>query len=66
MAKKILIGVLVIIILGICALGVYEYIDYKEYKKAQEAISTIPCEVKCNNCGVCSNLKTKKILAKKL
>jgi len=36
----------------------------QEYKKAQEAISTIPCEVKCNNCGVCSNLKTKKILAK--
>lgn len=36
MAKKILIGILVIIILGICALGVYEYIDYKEYKKAQE------------------------------
>ncbi len=35
-----------------------------EYKKAQEAISTIPCEVKCNNCGVCSNLKTKKIIAK--
>lgn len=35
-----------------------------EYKKAKEAISTIPCEVKCNNCGVCFNLKTKKILAK--
>ena len=35
-----------------------------EYKKASEAISTIPCEVKCNNCGVCANLKTKKILAK--
>ena len=34
-----------------------------EYKKSKEAIATIPCEVKCNNCGVCSNLKTKKILA---
>ena len=36
MAKKILIGILVIIILGLCAFGVYEYINYKEYKKAQE------------------------------
>ena len=36
---------------------------FAEYKKANNAISTIPCEVKCNNCGVCSNLKTKKILA---
>ncbi len=35
-----------------------------EYKKAKNAIATIPCEVKCNNCGVCSNLKTKKILDK--
>ncbi len=34
-----------------------------EYKKSKETIATIPCEVKCNNCGVCSNLKTKKILA---
>lgn len=36
----------------------------KEYQKASEEISTIPCEVKCNNCGVCSNLKAKKIIAK--
>lgn len=35
-----------------------------EYEKARNAISTIPCEVKCNNCGVCSNLKTRKILDK--
>lgn len=35
-----------------------------EYKKAKNAIATIPCEVKCNNCGVCANLKTKKVLAK--
>ena len=34
-----------------------------EYKKAKDAISTIPCEVKCNNCGVCANLNTRKILA---
>ena len=33
-----------------------------EYKKAQSAQSTIPCEVKCNNCGVCKNLKTQKVL----
>ena len=37
---------------------------WEEYKKAGNAISTIPCEVKCNNCGVCSNLKTKKVLDK--
>ena len=37
---------------------------WNEYQKASEAIATIPCEVKCNNCGVCANLKTKKILAK--
>ena len=35
-----------------------------EYKKAKKAIATIPCEVKCNNCGVCPNFKTKKILDK--
>ena len=35
-----------------------------EYNKAHDAISTIPCEVKCNNCGVCANFKTKKILDK--
>ena len=34
-----------------------------EYKKSKDAISAIPCEVKCNNCGVCANLKTKKVLA---
>ena len=50
----------------------WEIVDYGvdkswllgEYKKAQNAISTIPCEVKCNDCGVCRNLKTKKVLAK--
>ena len=36
---------------------------WNEYQKASKAISTIPCEVKCNNCGVCANLKTKKVLA---
>lgn len=35
-----------------------------EYLKAHDAISTIPCEVKCNNCGVCKNLKTHKVLDK--
>lgn len=34
-----------------------------EYNKAKTATSTIPCEVKCNNCGVCKNLKTKKVLS---
>ena len=50
----------------------WEIVDYGvdktwllgEYKKAQNAISTIPCEVRCNDCGVCKNLKTKKVLAK--
>ena len=36
----------------------------EEYKKASNAIATVPCEVKCNNCGVCTNLKTKKVLDK--
>ncbi len=36
----------------------------KEYKSAKQAKTTIPCEVKCNNCGVCKNLKTTKILDK--
>ena len=31
---------------------------------AKEAVSTIPCEVKCNDCGVCRNLKTRKMLSK--
>ncbi len=35
-----------------------------EYNKAKEATSTIPCEVKCNNCGVCANFKTKKVIVK--
>ena len=35
-----------------------------EYEKAKNAISTIPCEVRCNDCGVCRNLKTKKVLSK--
>ncbi len=35
-----------------------------EYNKAKDAVSTIPCEVKCNNCGVCKNLKTTKVLDK--
>lgn len=35
-----------------------------EYQKAADSIATVPCEVKCNNCGVCANLKTRKVLAK--
>ena len=35
-----------------------------EYEKAKSAISTVPCETKCNNCGVCSNFKVHKVLAK--
>ena len=37
-----------------------------EYEKAKLAHSTIPCEVKCSNCGVCTNLKTKKYYDKKV
>ena len=36
---------------------------YAEYEKAKKAVSTVPCEVKCNNCGVCRNLKTRKVLS---
>lgn len=35
-----------------------------EYLKAKEAQTTIPCEIKCSNCGVCSNFKTGKVLDK--
>ena len=35
-----------------------------EYLKAKDAIATIPCEVKCNNCGACKNLNSKKMLDK--
>ncbi|MBR2068536.1 MAG: radical SAM protein [Candidatus Gastranaerophilales bacterium] len=34
----------------------------KEYQKAKEVKTTTPCDSKCSNCGVCSNLKTRKIL----
>ena len=35
----------------------------EEYNKAKTAVKTIPCEIKCSNCGVCKNLSTKKNLA---
>ncbi len=37
-----------------------------EYNKAKLAQSTIPCEVKCSNCGVCFNLKTAKVYDNKV
>ncbi len=37
---------------------------YSEYEKAKNAVSTVPCEIKCNDCGVCRNLKTRKVLDK--
>ncbi len=40
-----------------------EYLQ-NEYMKAKEAEVTIPCEVKCSNCGACMNLKTKKVISK--
>lgn len=36
----------------------------EEYNKSKNAIATIPCEVKCNNCGVCANFKTHKVLSR--
>ena len=33
-----------------------------EYNKAKEENTSIPCEIKCNNCGVCKNLATHKVL----
>ena len=36
----------------------------QEYNKAINEINTIPCEFNCVNCGVCTNLKTKKIIDK--
>ncbi len=35
-----------------------------EYERAKQAKTTIPCESKCSNCGVCSNFKVSKILDK--
>ncbi len=35
-----------------------------EYEKAKAAKTTIPCETKCSNCGVCKNFKTHKVLDK--
>lgn len=37
----------------------------KEYLKAKNEESSIPCENVCNNCGVCKNLNTKKVLSKR-
>lgn len=34
-----------------------------EYIKARNELNTIPCEQSCSNCGVCANLKTKKVLS---
>lgn len=33
-----------------------------EYERAKAEQTTVPCEAKCSNCGVCSNFKTKKVL----
>lgn len=35
-----------------------------EYEKAKLAHTTVPCEVKCSNCGVCKNFKVQKVLDK--
>lgn len=43
--------------------GVDKSFLISEYNKAKEAISNVPCEKKCTNCGVCKNLKTRKIIA---
>ncbi len=37
----------------------------QEYEKALKSENTIPCEFKCVECGVCSRLKTHKIIDKK-
>ncbi len=36
----------------------------KQYKNALGAVNIIPCEFQCSNCGVCKNLKTRKIIDK--
>ena len=35
-----------------------------EFNKAKAIQTTVPCETRCSNCGVCTNFKTKKILDK--
>lgn len=34
----------------------------QEYKKALSAETTLPCEFNCVNCGVCKNMKQKKVI----
>lgn len=34
----------------------------QEYEKALSSTASEPCEIKCSNCGVCANLKTKKVI----
>lgn len=36
----------------------------QQYKNALDEKAIIPCEFKCSDCGVCKNLKTKKVLDK--
>lgn len=33
-----------------------------EYNKAMESKSSVPCESKCSNCGICPEFKVKKVL----
>lgn len=35
-----------------------------EFLRAQNALTTVPCETKCSNCGVCPNFGVKKVLDK--
>lgn len=34
----------------------------KEYEKALQSTSSMPCESKCSNCGICSEYKVSKVL----
>ena len=35
-----------------------------EYERAKKAQTTVPCDIKCSNCGVCTNFNTRKVLDK--
>lgn len=35
-----------------------------EYNKAISSQSSVPCETKCSNCGICTEYKTKKVIDK--
>ena len=49
---------------GIIDTGINKKWLINEYEQAKATKTTVPCETKCSNCGVCTNFKVSKILDK--